>query len=162
VVGHLFASCWPLWSRTTKRQTRAAGSGQLGSAAALTAVPARRSGNRPGGQATVSAPRACLPVRASALRLCCARCRRGCCAAAWLSYRGRNRPPCVAACSWGVLIGKCGRCRAAPAGQMRRSPSSCSYRERTSPTKCARSIGGECLANDCDRPERPSQWRRAR
>ena len=38
----------------------------------------------------------------------CVRCRQRCCAAAWLSYRGRNRPPCVAACSWGVLIGKCG------------------------------------------------------
>jgi hypothetical protein len=39
------------------------------------------------------------------------------------------------------------RCRAAPAGQMRRSPSSCGYRERASPTKCARSISGECLAS---------------
>src|SRR5215472_11758946 len=34
--------------------------GQLGNAAAPAAVHARRSGNRPGGQATVSAPRACL------------------------------------------------------------------------------------------------------
>src|SRR6516164_844021 len=42
------------------------------------------------------------------LRRFCARCRRRCCVAAWLSYRGRNRPPCVAACSWGVLIGRCG------------------------------------------------------
>ena len=29
--------------------------------------------------------------------------------------------------------------------------SSCAYRGRASPTKCARSIGGECLANDRDR-----------
>jgi len=43
------------------------------------------------------------PVWRSALRWFCARCR-GRCAAAWLSYRGRNRRPCVvAACSWGVL-----------------------------------------------------------
>jgi hypothetical protein len=32
----------------------------LGNAAATSAVPARRSGNRPGGQASFSAPRACL------------------------------------------------------------------------------------------------------
>src|SRR6516225_8422621 len=43
------------------------------------------------------------PVWRSALRWFCARCR-GRYAAAWLSYRGRNRRPCVvAACSWGVL-----------------------------------------------------------
>src|SRR6516162_10355370 len=29
---------------------------------------------------------------------------------------------------------------------------SCAYRGRASPTKCGRSIGGECLANDFDRP----------
>src|SRR5262249_16881048 len=33
----------------------------------------------------------------------------------------------------------------------RRSQNSCAYRGRASPTKCARSISGECLANDCDR-----------
>jgi hypothetical protein len=60
--------------------------------------PARRSGR--GFRGTR------LPVRKSALRWFCARCRRGCCAAAWLSYRERNRPPCVAVCSWGVP----GRC----------------------------------------------------
>jgi hypothetical protein len=32
-------------------------------------------------------------------------------------------------------------------GRMRHSPSSCGYRERASPTKCARSIAGECLAS---------------
>jgi len=45
-------------------------------------------------------------------------------------------------------------CRVAHAGQTRRSPNSCAYRGRASPTKCARSIGGECLANDRDRPGR--------
>src|SRR6516164_5742198 len=48
------------------------------------------------------------------LRWLCARCRRKCCAAAWLSYRERNRPPCVAACSWRVLIGKCGPTESTP------------------------------------------------
>jgi hypothetical protein len=39
--------------------------------------------------------------------------------------------------------------RAFPHGlQMRRSPSSCAYRGRASPMKCARSISGECWAND--------------
>jgi len=67
-------------------------------------MPARRSG--PGFRATR------LPVRESTLRRFCARCRQRCCAAAaWLSYHGRNRPPCVAACSWGVLIGNCGPIR---------------------------------------------------
>jgi hypothetical protein len=41
------------------------------------------------------------------------------------------------------------RCRVARAGRMRRSPSSCACREKASPTKCARSIAGECLASDC-------------
>ena len=50
----------------SRLKTTAAGSGeplataQLGTTAADAAVPARRSGNRPGGQAPVSAPRACL------------------------------------------------------------------------------------------------------
>ena len=35
----------------------------------------------------------------------------------------------------------------AHAGQTHRSPSSCDYRGPVSPTKCARSIGGECLAS---------------
>ena len=36
---------------------------------------------------------------------------------------------------------------AARAGRTRPSPSSCGYRAPASPTKCVRSIGGECLAN---------------
>src|SRR5262249_48158416 len=50
----------------SRLKTTAAGSGeplatpQLGPTAADAAVPARRSGCRPGGQAPVSAPRACL------------------------------------------------------------------------------------------------------
>ena len=38
-------------------------------------------------------------------------------------------------------------CRVAHAGQTRRSPNSCAYRGRASPTKCVRSIGGECLGS---------------
>ena len=80
-------------------------------------------------QAVATVPRACLfgsqrnAVRGQrnsfrfGLRWFCVRCRRRCCAAAaWLSYRGRNRPPYVAVCSWGVLIGKCG-----PMGRYSRS-----------------------------------------
>src|SRR6516164_8410617 len=48
------------------------------------------------------------------LRWFCARCRRRRCAAAWLSYRERSRRPCVAACSWRVLIGKCGPMESTP------------------------------------------------
>jgi hypothetical protein len=40
------------------------------------------------------------------------------------------------------------RCPAGRAVQMRRLPSWCAYRERASRTKCARSIGGGCLANE--------------
>ena len=48
------------------------------------------------------------------LRWFCARCRRRRCAAARLSYRERNRPQCVAACSWRVFIGKCGPMESTP------------------------------------------------
>jgi hypothetical protein len=39
------------------------------------------------------------------------------------------------------------RCPVVRAGRTHRSRSSCAYRGRASLTKCARSIGGECLAN---------------
>src|SRR5262249_52442476 len=111
--------------RLVVRQTRAAGSGEPlvtkrcgggGGSCPPQWGPARRSSR--GFRATS------LPVRESALRWFCARCPRRGCAAAWLSYRGRNRPPCVAACSRGVLIGKCGsmgRCSRST-GLKRRKP----------------------------------------
>jgi len=46
------------------------------------------------------------------------------------------------------------RCPVVHAGRTRRSQNSCGYCAPASPTKCARGIGGECLANDCDRPGR--------
>ena len=39
------------------------------------------------------------------------------------------------------------RCPVGRARQMLRLPNSCGYHERASPTKCARSTGGECLAS---------------
>jgi hypothetical protein len=60
-----------------------------------------------------------------------------------------------------VLYGVAGGNTVAERSQSRRNraervlpPSSCGYRAPVSPTKCARSIGGECLANDRDRPGR--------
>jgi hypothetical protein len=65
-----------------------------------------------------------------------------------LDLRTLDRHPDAAVTSLIPAL-SCRSCR-----RTRRSPSSCAYRGRASPTKCVRSIVGEYLANDRDRPGR--------
>src|SRR5215469_4497108 len=123
IVASLMSAAWPFffshWATSRQIEFDRWSGGPAVPHNSIAACLTRRSPARLTFEINVSELLAVVVAQASCcstdpLRWFCARCRRRRCAAAWLSYRERNRPPCVAACSWRVLIGKCGPMESPP------------------------------------------------